>query len=133
MNKARKYHQSEKGRATVWRYRSLRRVKDKINQNNKRPARKFAVWEAHLHSKYDLWGIEWAYMFRDQGYCCVGCGRTDPGTKRWWHTHHTGSKQKGTLKVHGILCHDCNIEAGSGTAEHILHLRILADKLEEWL
>jgi hypothetical protein len=121
------------GNYPVWkRYAKTSKGQKAIKNYRTSPRGRFAVWQSQLRKLYSLYIIDWAYLFSGQNYCCAGCERAVPETKKGWCVHHTGSKKAGTIKVHGILCHACNIEAKQGTQEHIAHLRFLADTLERW-
>ena len=62
----------------------------------------------NLRSHYGITAAEWDAMFSAQSQRCLVCKAISPGSKRGWHTHHTGSKKNGSFKLHGILCHSCN-------------------------
>lgn len=87
-------------------------------------------WRDDNLRRYGLTISTWNIMFFEQGMKCKCCGTYDPGTKLWWHTHHTGSKKYGTLRVHGILCHHCNHALTKHTTP--AGLRLLANFLETY-
>jgi hypothetical protein len=56
---------------------------------------------------------------------CAVCGVDKPGSKKGWHIDHCHD----TKKVRGILCHHCNVAAGSAKDDPV-RLRAIADYLE---
>ena len=75
-----------------------------------------------------LSAVAWDVMFAAQEQCCIGCGGDDPLNRNGWMTHHTGEKEN--LKVHGILCHPCNIVLNKHMTPE--KLRRLADFMDTY-
>jgi hypothetical protein len=63
-----------------------------------------------------------------QGGVCKCCGTDKPGSKNGWQVDHI----HGTKVIRGILCHDCNMRAGTGSYEHLWKARQVVKYLEPW-
>jgi hypothetical protein len=65
--------------------------------------------------RYSLSDDAFNAMLAEQDYCCLICGRTEPGSKGWQidHDHSCceGQKTCGAC-VRGILCVKCNVGLG---------------------
>jgi len=86
-------------------------------------------WRAIFYT-YGLKQEAWMDLFAKQGFCCKVCHTQASGSRKGWHTHHTGDKKIGTLKVHGILCHHCNVILHKRATPELL--RKLADFMESY-
>jgi hypothetical protein len=84
---------------------------------------------SQIRRRYALTKEQYDAMFAAQGFKCAACRTDKPGNMKRWHIHHTGSLDKGTLVVQGILCHHCNIAARSGSGEVVQQL----ERLVAWL
>ena len=131
-----RYRQSVKGKAMIKRHSQT--VKFKNTQKKYWQSEKGRVTGRRGSRRHDYLSrygepIEnKAMRLAAQNGCCAACKTDKPGGIGW-HTHHTGSKKDGTLRVHGLLCHRCNITARQGTRDDIIWLRTLADWLETQL
>lgn len=88
---------------------------------------------AHIKQNFGMTLEEWDALFASQDFACAACRTPHPGGHKRWHTHHTGSKKAGDLKVHGILCHHCNITARNGSQDVINKLCLLVEFLKKAL
>jgi hypothetical protein len=97
---------------------------------NTSPGGRLAARRYYYKTEYGISIEEKDALFAAQGYKCAvpACGATEPGRKKsGWHLHHTG--EGANIKVHGVLCHRCNLALSKTTTPIIL--RSLAEYMEK--
>lgn len=130
-----RYRQSPKGKVMLARYaKSPQGIRNRVAYEQRPGIREKRNARRSYHvARFGIPFSARAGILASQNSRCAACEIADPGSRLGWHLHHTGSKKAGTLKVHGFLCHHCNVAAGQGMLYDIERLELLAVKLREWL
>lgn len=120
--RARNYNQKPEVAARVKERAKLQWVKDKQKEYRARPEirdkrvakyredpteREKSRWRTIL-SRFGVTEEQWFMLFESQGSKCACCGSTDPRHAFGWALDH----DKITLKIRGIVCHECNTVLG---------------------
>ena len=103
---AKKYYASEKGRKVIDAYKNSEEGRAAREAYENTPEYKRSKRSSQLKNKYGITIDDYERMLEEQDGCCKICRSTQPGRD---HPSFSVDHDHVTLRVRGLLCHDCNV------------------------